>query len=148
MEINEFLKQNEVKFESTAKELDRMLKAYIDKNDYEKAFRKIAVTRSGESMTPKIFLNFVKDNEDRIKSIHSEVTDLRAAICYVISQVIANKEEFKKEAIAKRIVNSTSLPDYYIKNAIKDEIIEIFDIVDGKANEFDKDLYKCFCNAR
>lgn len=147
MEVKEFLQQNEVVVSSTAKELDKMLKNYIDKGDYDKSFRKLLVIRSGEPMSAKAFLNFIKDNESKIEDIHSEVTDLRSAICYVINEVIINKETYVQEKTAQRIVASTTVPDYYYKGKITDIPVDIFETVEGEANKADKDLYKCFCNA-
>lgn len=147
MEVSEFLQQNEVVVPTSAKELKKMLDKYIMTSDFEKSFRRVVISRSGEPMTAKSFMNFIKDNEDKIKSIHSEVNDLRTALCYVINEVIGGKEHYVKEVTAKRIVTSTTTPDYYFKGKISDVPIDIFDIVDGKANDKDKDLYKCFCNA-
>jgi hypothetical protein len=147
MEVKEFLTQNDVIVASSSKELAKMLKAYETTGDIEKSFKRVHLTRSKEAMTPKAFLNFIQDHIETVKSIHSGVTDLHSAICYVVNEIIGSKESAVAEITAKRIADSTVIPDYYIKAKVMDEPIDIFETIEGKANDKDKDLYKCFCNA-
>lgn len=147
MEINEFLNQSEVKINSSAKQLDEMLNKYEVNHNFEKAFKNIHVTWMGDALTPKMFLGFFKTNEDKIKSINSDVTNLQEAIVFVIKEIITGKQIRQDELRARNILDSTTLPDYYRMKKPKDDLVEIFDVVDGKANEHDKDLYKCFWNA-
>lgn len=147
MEIITFLKENEIKVDSSAKSLTKMLDNYMENFDFEKSFKRIAISRSGEAMTPKSFVNFTSDNLEKIKQIESKVNSLRAALAYVIGQIIGFKEQASNDIKAKRVEQAAKIPDYYDLARSSLVPVDLFDVVDYKTNEHDRKLYKCFKNA-
>lgn len=146
MEIIDFLRQSEVTFESSAKQLSAMYAKYNASGDFEKSFKSVSVKREGEPMTAKQLLIFVKDKESDLAQIDHDIKSADDAVRTVILKVIESKQEFTVSKKAERVANVNQV-DYVEKNRPVDIEIEIFQTVDRKPNEHDRKLYSCFCKA-
>lgn len=142
MNYSEFLKNKNIKITTSALKLKHMLDAYKLEPQFLTTFKNLYAERNDEAMSPQMFLTFITDNLDTLKTIEDKY-DIKDIIIGMFGEIIGSKYAAKTKIKEKKAQDAVNLPAYVQKYEFKN--ISIFESVfKCKPNEADRTLFENF----